>query len=106
MKGRGNPPPQGRGKGGGYFAGRGRGGKKGGRGGYPGGHNGKSAPGARWVKDGADSSDSTNSEKGSPTAAVYTATGHLLKDISADPAITAGNSVISPTNVEQTRPRL
>ena len=34
----------------------GRGGRSG-RGGYPRGHNGKSAPNAKWVKDGADSPD-------------------------------------------------
>ena len=82
----------------------GRGGKEGGRGGYPGEHNGKSAPGARWVKDGADSQDSTSSDKGSPSAAVYTANatppkgykrgpcnncgkfGHLAYECRGDPA--------------------
>ena len=50
------------------FAMTGRGGK-GDRGGYPGGHNGKSAPYARWVKDGADSPEGEKSEK----VAAYTA---------------------------------
>ena len=51
------------------FAMTGRGGK-GGRGGYPGGHKRKSAPNAKWVKDGADSSEgSSSSEKGSPIVA-------------------------------------
>ena len=50
------------------FAMTGRGGK-GGRGGYPGGHKGKSAPNAKWVKDGADSPEGSNSERGSPIAA-------------------------------------
>ena len=55
------------------FAMTGRGGR-GGRGGYPGGHNGKSAPNAQWVKDGADSLEgSTSSEEGSPIGA-YVAT--------------------------------
>ena len=49
----------------------GRGGK-GGRGGYPGEHKGKSAPNAKWVKDGADSPDGGNSGKGIPVGA-YTA---------------------------------
>lgn len=47
-------------------------GNKGGRGGYPGGHNGRSAPNARWVKDGADSPEGGKSDKGSPIGA-YTA---------------------------------
>ena len=51
------------------FAMTGRGGR-GGRGGYPGGHKRKSAPNARWVKDGADSpEESSSSEKGSAIAA-------------------------------------
>lgn len=45
---------------------------RGGRGGYSGGHNGKSTPNAKWVEDGADSSEKENSEKGSPVGA-YTA---------------------------------
>ena len=49
----------------------GRGGRSG-RGGYPGGHKGKSAPNANWVKDGADSPNGGNSEKGSQVGA-YTA---------------------------------
>jgi hypothetical protein len=52
------------------FAMTGRGGR-GGRGGYPGGHNGKSAPNARWVRDGADSPEGNKSEKGH--VAAYTA---------------------------------
>ena len=53
------------------FAMTGRGGR-GSRGGYPGGHNGKSAPNAKWVKDGADSPEASTREKGSPVGA-YTA---------------------------------
>ena len=46
---------------------------RGGRGGYPGGHKGKSAPNAKWVRDGPDSPEgSSSSEKGSPVAAEYT----------------------------------
>ena len=47
-------------------------GNKGGRGRYPGGHNGRSAPNARWVKDGADSPEGGKSDRGSPIGA-YTA---------------------------------
>jgi Zinc knuckle len=47
------------------FAMTGKGGKSG-KGGYPGGHKGKSAPNARWVKDGADSPEGEKSDKGSP----------------------------------------
>ena len=53
------------------FAMTGRGGR-GSRGGYPGGHNGKSAPNAKWVKDGADSPEASTRDKGSPVGA-YTA---------------------------------
>ena len=50
------------------FAMTGKGGR-GGRGGYPGGHNGRSAPNAKWVKDGADSPVGEKSEKGSSVGA-------------------------------------
>ena len=53
------------------FAMTGRGGRSG-RGGYPGGHKGKSAPNARWAKDGGDSSEGSTSEEGSLVGA-YTA---------------------------------
>ena len=101
MKGLGSPAAMERAN---AFSMTGRGGKEGGRGGYPGEHNGKSAPGARWVKDGADSQDSTSSDKGSPSTAAYTANatppkgykrgpcnncgkfGHLAYECRGDPA--------------------
>ena len=85
------------------FAMTGRGGR--GRGGYPGGHNGKSAPNAKWVKDGADSPEERKGENGSPVGA-YTANksplagykqgpcnnygkyGHLAQERSAEAAET------------------
>ena len=87
------------------FAMTGRGGRSD-RGGYPGGHKGKSAPNAKWVKDGADSPEgSSSSEKSSPLGA-YVATksasagykrgpcnncgkyGHLARECRSDTAET------------------
>ena len=72
------------------FAMTGRGGR-GGRGGYPGGHNGKSAPNARWVTDGADSPEGGKSDRGSPIGA-YTANKSPPAGTDEAPVTTAGST--------------
>lgn len=88
------------------FAMTGRGGR-GGRGGYPGGYKGKSAPNARWVKDGADSpKGSSSSEKGSPIAA-YTFNKSPPAGYKRGPRNNCGKfGHLARENAERTRRRL